>query len=171
MSLISKRKRGQFTLLAILCLIVGFLLTIDNLGILTGTWKLWPIFSLFLGIGGVWTFRAGSKRDLIVLGIGTYLIFISIFFFVLNFTSWSLMSKVWPTFIGVLGFSSLIITYFAEEKKWFAVSGLFFIFLSLIFFMVFTIEAKLWPISLILFGIWVLLIPKRSSCEKRSCNS
>lgn len=166
-----KRSRGQFTALAILSLIVGLLLTLDNLGILTGTWKLWPVFPFFLGLGGVWFFNLGKEKDLITLGIGSYLVLISIFFFFLNFTSWGLMTTLWPTFIGVFGVSVLAVSYYAERKKWLIVSGLFFIFLAFVFFMVFTIEAKLWPVSLILFGIWLLIIPERRASEKKCSNS
>lgn len=164
------RNRGQFSVLAVLCILAGFLLVLNNIGIIGGVWKLWPIFPLFLGLGGIWFFKMGKGRNLIPLGIGAYLTLISIFFFALNYTTWSHMAKMWPVFIGVFGISILVIACFAEKKKWFAASGLLLVFLAAIFFMVFTIDVGLWPISLMLFGIWLLLIPKRSSSEKRSSN-
>ena len=166
-----KKSYNQFTALAVLSLLVGFLLTMDNLGILTGTWKLWPVFLLFLGIGGLNFFKSSNRKDLIPLGISIYLVLISIFFFFLNFTTWQVMKDVWPTFIAIFGVSTLAISYFTERKKWFALSGLFFVFLALVFFLAFSIEAKLWPLSLMLFGVWILLIPERSNSEKRSINS
>jgi hypothetical protein len=166
-----KKSYSQFTALAVLCLIVGLLLTLDNIGILEGTWKLWPIFPLFLGLGGLFFFKSSDRKDLVPLGISIYFVLCSLFFFFLNFTTWSVMSDVWPTFIGIFGVTILITAYFAERKKWFALSGLFFVFLALVFFLVFAIEAKLWPLSLMLFGVWILLIPERSTGEKRSINS
>lgn len=156
------KRRGQFTALAVLCLIAGLLLTLDNIGVVTGIWRLWPILSLFLGLGGIWFFRSGRTTDVIPLGIGTFLILISIFFFVLNYTSWSYMPKLWPTFIGIFGASIIAGACFIEKKRWFVTSGFFFIFLSAVFFVVFTVDASLWPVSLMLFGIWLLLLPIRS---------
>lgn len=161
-------RRGQFSALAVVCLLAGVLLTLDNIGIINGVWRLWPVFPFFLGIGGIWFFKK-ARNDLLPLGIGTYLILVSILFFALNYTKWSYMAKLWPSFIGIFGISILIVACFAKTKKWCVASGLLAIFLATVFFMVFTIDASLWPISLILFGVWLLLIPERSpKCEKRS---
>lgn len=164
-SLLSPSKRRQFSALAVLCLASGFLLILDNIGVLNGIWKFWPVFPLFLGFGGAFFFKKGGKVDAKGLGIGTFLILVSIFFFVLNFTSWKLVAKLWPAFIGMLGFSIITASHFTAKKRWFAISGLFFIFLALIFFIVFTVNAKLWPISLILFGIWIFVLPERNDRE------
>jgi len=154
--------RGQFAALAALCLISGFFLILDNYGILSGAWRFWPVFPLCLGLGGIWFFRKGGTKDVLTVGVGSFLFLISIFFFVLNYTSWSHMVKFWPTFIGVLGVSILAASCFAKRRRWLAISGIFFVFLSVIFFAVFTVNARLWPVSLMLFGIWILLVPERS---------
>jgi len=154
-------KKGQFVLLAVLCLISGVLLVLDNLEIVPGIWKFWPTFSLFLGLGGIWFFKKSGKKDLKPAGVGLFLVLVSIFFFVLNFTSWKHMITLWPTFIGILGVSALFVSLYSEKKRWFAVSGFFFLFLSIIFFLVFALNGKLWPTSLILFGVWLLLVPER----------
>ena len=161
------KNRSQFTALAVLCLASGFLLTLDNLNVLTGVWRLWPIFPFFLGVGAFLLFGRRVKKELIPLGIGAFLIQISIFFFILNYTSWTLMATLWPVFIGVFGTTILVVAYFAKPKKWLIVSGLFSVFLAIVFYVVFTVEARLWPISLILFGIWLLLIQERISDEKK----
>ena len=135
---------------------------LDNIGIITGIWRLWPIFPFFLGLGGIWFSGRIEKRDLLSLGIGTFLTLSSVLFFVLNFTSWKLLATAWPVFIGIFGITILIVAYFAKARRWLAISGLFSIFLATIFFMVFAVDANLWPVSLVLFGIWILLIPKRS---------
>ena len=156
------RRRGEFAVLAILCIMSGVVLMLDNIGIITGIWRLWPIFPFFLGLGGIWFSGRTGKRDLLTLGIGAFLILSSILFFILNFTSWKLLATAWPVFIGIFGITILIVAYFSRARQWLAISGLFSIFLATIFFMVFAVNAKLWPVSLVLFGIWILLIPKRS---------
>lgn len=155
-------RRGQFTALAILCIVCGLVLIMDNLGITAGAWKLWPAFSLFLGLGALLLFNRGGRRDLKVVGIGVCLVLVSVFFFFLNYTTWSHMALLWPAFIGIFGATILVVAYYAEEKKWYLTSGVFFIFLASAFFLVFTVNAGLWPISLVLFGLWLLLMPERS---------
>lgn len=156
---------SQFTALAVLCVVCGALLTLDNVGVLDGVWRFWPIFPLFLGVGSVFFFRSGGKKDIIAFGLGIFLIQISLLFFILNYSSWSLMATLWPVFIGIFGATLVFISYYSQRLKWLLVSGLFFVFLCLTFFMVFTIDEKLWPISLILFGIWVLLLPVKKGGE------
>lgn len=178
-----KRKRGKFTALALLSIAAGTILTLDNFGVTSGAWRLWPVFPLFIGLGGILFFRKQkaaspadrrvNRADPIPFGIGAYLVMVSIFFFYLNYTRWELLSKAWPAFIGFFGLSVLIASIFSEKKRRFALSGLFLTFLSVIFFMVFTLDARLWPISFILFGVWVLLIPGRQGIidEKQGNNS
>lgn len=158
-------KRKKFTALAVLCLLSGALLTLDNIGVLSGVWRLWPIFPFFLGIGGFVFFKKGKKLDLIALGISSYILLTSILFFILNFTGWSVLAQLWPIFIGGFGVTLLVVACFTTKRRWFIASGVFFAFLSATFFMVFSLDAKLWPISLVLFGIWLLLIPLRSRNE------
>lgn len=153
-------------MLAFVFVLSGFLLTLSNMGIMTGSWKLWPVFSLFLGVGGLIFFRKNGKADPLALAIGLFLIMISAFFFYLNFTGWAQMATLWPVFIFSAGTAILAGSLYSRKRRWFAMSGLLFVFMSVVFYMVFTLNGRLWPVSLILFGFWLVLVPERSSHEK-----
>lgn len=163
--------KSDFTVLAVLCLVIGALLVLENFGFIHGVLSLWPVFPLFIGFGGISFYRKRPKKDPKALGVGIFLILTSIFFFALNYTSWSYMAKLWPAFIGIFGITLLITSASLKTKRWIAMSGLLFVFMSAVFFLVFTLNTGLWPISLILFGIWLLVLPRRSSHEKESINS
>jgi len=177
------KRRGKYAALAVLSIAAGAILTLDNFGVTSGAWRLWPIFPLFLGAGGILFFgvqrtavaagRHRRKTNPIPLGIGTYLVMVSLFFLYLNYTRWGVLSRAWPAFIGFFGLSVIVVSVFSEKKRWFVASGLFLTLLSICFFMIFTLDARLWPVSFILFGIWILLMPQgqRSITDEKSCSN
>jgi hypothetical protein len=153
--------KGEFRILGILSIGVGVLLFLEQLDILTGVHKLWPIFPAFVGSGLVLLFFRRSRHDLLLLGMGAYLLVASAVFFICNFTSWSFLSQAWPLFVALLGLVSVLASAFAGKTRrvlW--LSGLFLIIVAFVLFLVFTVNAKLWPISLVLFGTWVLLVTR-----------
>ena len=144
--------------LAILSIICGALMLMDTYGYLGGVYKLWPVFPLILGVGLCLLYFKKQRFDFALLGIGTYFICISFFFLFLNYTSWSILVDAWPLFIGFLGLSFLAPVIFGKKRGIFIFLALFLIFLSSIFVLAFSANSKLWPISLVLFGICLLLV-------------
>jgi hypothetical protein len=151
---------GEFRLLGVLAIAVGFLLLLEEAGILEGVRKLWPIFPAAVGLGLILLF-ARQRKDLVLLGIGSYLLVSSAVFFVCNYTSWNILAHSWPLFVALLGVTSAIVAVFADRTRrvlW--LSGLFLNIVALVLFLVFTVNTRLWPLSLVLFGAWILLVTR-----------
>jgi hypothetical protein len=150
---------GEFRVLGILSIAVGSLLLLETIGIFEGVHKLWPVFPTFVGIGLLLAFYQRRRREILILGMGAYILFASFVFFACNCTSWEILSSAWPLFIGLLGLVSALASMFAARARralW--LSGLFLISASVVLYIVFEVNAKLWPISLVLFGGWILLV-------------
>lgn len=152
-----RRILNGFSILAFFCVISGLLLLGENYGALPAVHNLWPIASGTLGVGFLLLYRRRKLESLLV-GIGTYLICFSILALVCNFTSWRILKDTWPLFIAFLGISLLCIFLFANRHFLYLLLGSVLIMLALTFFFVFSVDPKLWPLSLILFGISVILL-------------
>jgi len=152
--------RPTTSILAILCIISGSILLFESYGYFKGIYLFWPVFPLIMGIGFFLLFFRKNRQDSALLGIGAYLVLVSMLFFFLNFTSWSILANIWPLFIGFLGLSFLAPIIWARERGVFIPIAFFLLFLCGAFLLVFTIDTRLWPISLVLLGICLLLIGK-----------
>lgn len=150
--------KNRYNVFAFLCIGIGLLLILENYGYINGIYNLWPVFPLVLGIGLYLLYVDRGKKDSIVLAMGVYLIQFSILAFYENYTSWSTMSHLWPFFVGFLGVSFLSIYLSTGKGIIFFHLSVFLIGLCVVFFLIFSVDYRLWPISLILFGISILLI-------------
>jgi hypothetical protein len=158
--------RSEFRLLSILSVVVGILLLFDHFGILNGVHRLWPVFPALAGAGLFLLFRQRRQRDLVLAGIGTYLVGVSILCFVCEFSSWSILAHAWPVFVALLGVSSIVASVFAQRTRLIlASSGVMLILVAGVFLLVVQIDPGLWPMSLVLFGLWALLV---ASARRRS---
>lgn len=151
--------RSEFRLLSILSVVVGVLLLLDHFGVLNGVHRLWPVFPALVGAGLLLLFRQRRRGDLILAGVGSYLVGVSILFFVCEFSSWSILARAWPAFVALLGFSSILASLFAQRTRpILASSGVLLILVAGVFLLVVEVNSGLWPMSLVLFGMWALLV-------------
>jgi hypothetical protein len=153
----NKNQYKGFTILAIFTILSGVLLLGENYGVLPAVHNFWPLASGALGAGFLLLYRSGKLESLLV-GIGTYLICFSVLALICNYTSWRILKHAWPLFIGFLGISMLSIFFFARRQYLYLSLGSGLIMLALVFFFVFSVDPLLWPLSLIMFGISVLLL-------------
>lgn len=149
------KKNRTLGILALLFIIAGAILTLENYHVIPGISINWPVLLLILGMGFVLLFFERKKEP--IIWIGSFLLFISIFFYYLNFTSWKSLAHLWPVFLGVIGLSFLATAIFTR-KRIFAYLAILFITIFLALYLVFTISLKLWPMSLFIFGISLLII-------------
>lgn len=150
--------KSRYSVFASLCIIIGVLLILENYGYINGVYNLWPIFPFVFGTGLYLVYVDRGKKDAVALGMGVYLIQFSILAFYANYTSWSSMTHLWPFFVGFLGVSFLSVYLSTGKGIIFFHLSIFLIGLCVVFFLIFSVDYRLWPISLVLFGISILLI-------------
>ncbi|MFA5793958.1 MAG: hypothetical protein WC980_02640 [Candidatus Brocadiia bacterium] len=151
------KNKKSIIALAGLFIIAGLVLVLENYSLLSGISKFWPALILITGSGFVLLFFSRQRRDAALIWLGSFMILLSIFFLCLNNTSWTVLSYLWPVFLGIVGMSFFMTSVFAKGKVhiYMAIS---FITVFLVLYFVFTISYKLWPMSLVLFGISLLVI-------------
>jgi hypothetical protein len=148
----------EFGVIASLLLISGIALLLEGNGILPGIHNLWPMFTLVIGMGLFLMFYQ-DRRDVGLIGLGSFVIMTSILFFYLNYTTWAKLKDWWACFIFFVG-ASLIICSIYNRKRIFFLVGLFGILLSIAFILIFAVSATLWPVSLIIAGIFIFIISR-----------
>ena len=150
-------KIKTLSFLATLFIIAGIVITLENYQIITGISKLWPLFLTLAGVGFIFLFFQEKRKDPALIWLGSFLTFLSMFFFYLNYSSWKKLAYLWTVFLGVGGLSFLFSSILTKKRILLYLS-IFFIFLFLALYLVFTISLRLWPLSLVVFGISLLII-------------
>ena len=151
-----KQIRSIFVL-ALIFVAAGTILTLENLGIVSGASRLWPLFPLCLGAGLYILFFKQKRNDLALLWLATAITLLSLFFFFLNYTSWSQMATLWPVFLGIAG-AGFAAVYAASRERLFLFLAVALVMLAGVFYLVFGISLTLWPLSLVAFGVSLLFV-------------
>lgn len=157
----------QFDILAIVLIGCTPLLLLETFGVTKGMYKIWPIFPLVFGTGSILISLRPENRYSLMAGIGSYIILSSLFFFYLNFTSWSKLATLWPIFVIILGISLFVGSYI-NKSPIVRISGIGTSLLGISFTFIFTISYSFWPISIALAGILILIINHYPSRWKRN---
>ena len=157
--------KSEFNVLSFILISMGFLLLLENYGLIKKISNFWPVFPFLVGLGLFILYKNMRRKDIGLVLLGSLLILLSVFFVYLNFTSWAKLSRLWPIFICILGVSFLFCYYFNRIKIYLYV-GLFSTLLGSIFVFIFSISVLLWPLSLIIIGIFIYLISSFQAKEK-----
>lgn len=150
------RNSSSFNILASVLIIIGTLLILENFGISTGIWFLWPVLPLIIGVGFCMLYFR-TRKDTVLLGLGTFICLNSIFFIYLNFTSWARLVFQWPVFLMILGLTFLN-GYIFSKKRVLIYLAMLLIALGASFILVFIISLRLWPLTLVLAGVSFIII-------------
>ncbi len=133
-------------------------MTLENLGLLQGVSRHWPMFLLILGSGFLLLYRRRQSGDAVLLWLGAFILSLGGFFYYLNiFTSWRLLGRLWPVFLGLAGLSFLTVGV-ARRSMIFHLLATALVGLFMVFTLVFAVSLKLWPTSLVVFGGSLLLL-------------
>lgn len=151
--------------LAAIMMAVGALLTLENLGLLHGVSRHWPLFLLILGSGFLLLYRSRQAGDAAMLWLGSFILLLGAFCYFLNFTSWRLLGRLWPVFLGLAGLSFLAVGV-ARRSMVFHLLATALVGLFTVFTLVFAVSMKLWPTSLVVFGASLLMLDYMRRKEK-----
>ena len=160
------KNSNSFNVLALVLILLGLILTLDNFNIINGAFNLWPLLTLIIGIGFCLLFHKNRNKDLVLLGLGSFITMISLFFFYLNFTTWTKLSYLWPVFITTLGLSFLPPYSFSKNNIVISL-GILLMAIGLSFIFIFSIDTSLWPLSLVLTGVSFLIISIFSTKKRK----
>ena len=143
--------------LAYLLVFIGLLLAADSYWGISLFLNLWPLLVLMLGIGFIGIFTKQKRRGFTYLVIGIYLVLFTFLALYCNFTSWGILSQYWPIFITFLGIVFISIFVYKKTSRAMLFIGLTLIFLSLYFFLIFSIGSNAWWTIFVLVGLSILL--------------
>lgn len=151
------KTRTSLTAMAALFMVTGVVLTLENFKIVAGISLHWPLVVIVMGTGFTLLYFQGERRDAALVWIGTFLLQVGLFFYYLNFTSWADMARLWTVFLGIVG-SCFLITTIATKNKVFLYISIFFVAVFGALWLVFSVSFKLWPLSMVVFGLSLLSI-------------
>jgi hypothetical protein len=163
-------KFARYDILAGIFMIAGMLLLAENFEYIGNVGRLWPLTITISGIALVIAGRGRGNYGRGMIGSGVYLLLTSALFFYLNLTSWTLMADCWPLFVGFLGASIFASGAGGRRKGPLLFLSLFLILLSLAFFLIFSVDPKLWPTSLLFLGFSFLFLGRTKNEETNSNN-
>jgi uncharacterized membrane protein HdeD (DUF308 family) len=149
--------KSSIVFLSVILIIAGVIITFENFSLISGVSRHWPILLIILGTGFILLFFNKQQQDIAMLWLGSFIALLGCFFYYLNFTSWKNLGHDWPVFLVIVGLSFMSVAIF-RRKMIYILSSLSFITLFIIFFLVFTVSSKFWPLSLLLLGLDLLLI-------------
>ncbi|HOX40784.1 MAG TPA: hypothetical protein PK263_01155 [bacterium] len=146
----------------VILIILGILFLLPRLGVDFG--KLWPTFILAPGLA-FWAFYLVSGRKEKNAGIlipGTITTLIAVFFYYLSATSWEKLSTLWPLFPLIVGISFYVF-YLASgrKEKGILVPANILSLIGVLFLALNSISYNLWPLILIIVGVFFLVPRKR----------
>jgi hypothetical protein len=151
------RRVRSILILALVFILAGVVLSLENMNIISGVSRLWPVFPLIVGAGFCILFFERKAKDLALLYLGSALCQLSVFFFYLNYTSWARLATLWPVFLCIAGVSFLSI-YLSSRMRLFSILGVSLALLAAVFYLVFGVSHNLWPLSFVAFGGSLLVV-------------
>ncbi len=146
--------QGRF---GVLLLVIGALLAVDSHTKLFVIYKLWPVLSIILGFGFFGIFKQRARKESLYLCMGIFFIGFSLLALYCNFTSWKALTMLWPLFITNLGIALIATFLFCRPRRIQLLSGLLLVSLSVVFFLIFSLDTQLWWTGFILAGFSFLL--------------
>lgn len=156
--LYGSRRTNRFWFLATILVLAGLILVAENYEVLPGAHRFWPVFPAILGLGFLALALRRRPTDPTLFGLGILVLCLSALFFLCSFMGWGILRRFWPVFIGILGAALLSASPWATTRRFLATIGTVLILLSAIFVLVVTVDARLWPLSFVVFGASLYLL-------------
>ncbi|MBN1422077.1 MAG: hypothetical protein JXP34_25110 [Planctomycetes bacterium] len=156
------RRSNRFWFLATVLVFAGLILVAENYEILPGAHRFWPVFPSILGLGFLALALRRRPADPMLFGLGILILCLSALFFFCSFAGWSILSRFWPVFIGILGIALLSASPWGRDRRFLATIGTVLVLLSAVFLLVVTVDARLWPLSFVVTGASLYLLGRNT---------
>ncbi len=114
------KRKGKHLLIGVILIITSIVVLYYNLKNFEGGFaKLWPALVLLFGMFLYIYYFSTKKRKnrLFLLFLATFLAISSIPLFILTFTSFTLISDLWPGFLFAFGIGILSLYFYGKKKK------------------------------------------------------
>ena len=152
-----RNQTSNFFYLGGILVFVGMLLILETFGFVGKIHRFWPLLPLIIGIGLLMIFFKDYKRDYGFLALGIIITTNSMLFLYLSLTGYSKLSFLWPIFLIFFGIMFGVMGYYSNRKLY-TYLAIFFVLIGILFFAVFSISYRLWPLSFIIIGMSLVLI-------------
>jgi len=156
-----ERDRGSI-IPGVILIVLGILFLLPKLGIDFGV--LWPTFILAPGIAffAFYLVSGNKEKNVGILIPATITTLLAIFFYFESFTDWKYAEKLWPVYPLIVGIA-FFVTYLVNKRRdrGFLVPAGILGSIGILFLIVNFISVNLWPLFLILAGLYFIVFPKR----------
>lgn len=150
--------RSSLNILAGAFIVAGLILMLENLKVIEGVSRLWPVVLFIVGGGFLLLFRDRGRRDSVLVWLGVFFLCLGAFFQYLSFAGWDRMATQWPVFLLILAICFAVASRFTRH-------GMVMVYIATVFtvlfgslYLVFGVSLSLWPFSLVAFGLSLLSI-------------
>lgn len=147
------RELSSYGRLGVLLAIIGAILAVDTMADISFLYKLWPLLVTVLGVGFIGIYARRSRREILYIGAGVYLIGFSGLALYCSLTTWTALADLWPVFVGLMGVSCVFGYFLGNRSPAALLLGLLFVSAMLVFLFVFHLSSRLWWSVFILAGI------------------
>jgi len=162
MAVIGELENRTYSRLGILLIFLGGAFAAATYLGLPFVYGLWPLLTLSLGTGFIGIYAKRHRGGSFYLGFGVYLTQFSILALYCNFTSWSMLSSLWPIFVAFLGVV-FTVQFLAVRRNHFVLFlGVLSFLLAGFFLLVFNVDTSYWWVVFVVVGVSVLVTGRRS---------
>ena len=137
--------------LAVFLIVIGVIFAVDSILKLSVAWKLWPLLLTIVAVGLIGIFVKRGGRSGGYLACGVYLLCFSGLAIYFNFTSWAMLSILWPAYIAFLGLAFMAL-FLDGGNRWTLLLALLLVSTALMFWLFLAFSAQLWWVAFILAG-------------------
>lgn len=145
--------------LAVLLIVIGVVFAVDSILGLSVAWRMWPLLLTIVATGLIGIFAKRGGRGGGYLACGVYLLCFSGLAIYLNFTSWAMLTILWPAYVAFLGLAFMAL-FLAGGNRWTGLSALGLLSTALMLWLFMAFSGQFWWVAFILAGASLMIWEK-----------
>ncbi len=162
-----KKSEKRFNMRAvwgILIIVIGVVFLVNELGLDVSVGEYWPVFLLLPGLF-FWMMFLSKREQSGIEGVlipGTILTLLGAYFFYMNAIDWKRSSETSFIYTLIVSLAFFSAYYFGNKARGYIIPAWILLAISAIVFFATVTEYYIWPIVLIIFGVWLLFKPRNN---------